>query len=65
MLNHNLNHQRSTASATAIVEQPVHVNKLRTPLRRWLRPLIIIFLALVTAAIGSVLLTNLVWTGLP
>lgn len=63
MLNQNLNH-RANATATELVDQP-QPTLSRSTLRRWLRPLIIILLALVTAAIVSILLTNLVWTGLP
>ncbi len=63
MLNQNLNH-RANATATELVDQPQPTIS-RSILRRWLRPLIIILLALVTAAIVSILLTNLVWTGLP
>ncbi len=63
MLTDNLNHYHSSATASGTQQAPT--SQRRTTLRRWLRPVVILFLILITAAIGFILLTNLLWTGLP
>lgn len=64
MLNHNGNHN-ATASTVDFINQYENSEQKRPPVRRWVRPLLIIVLALMVAAIASVLLASLVYTGLP
>ena len=57
MLNHSLNYQ---ATADTVTIPPTHHRR-----RRWLRTTLIGVLAVMTIAIASILLVNLVWNGLP
>lgn len=59
-----LNPQQKSFVANADTEQTTTYPQ-RSRLRRWLRPVLILILVLITAAVVDILLTNLVFTGLP